>query len=84
VDSDCGPCGYCSPSVNPCGPTDSDALTEGINGPNPYYCHTAFDLCINDSDCGLLDAGVPGTYTICAYNPQALRWECSHLVCLPP
>ena len=70
--------------MEPCGPTDSEALIEGVSGPNPYYCHTASDLCVNDSDCSSLDAGVPGTYTICAYNQQDLRWECSHLVCLPP
>jgi hypothetical protein len=84
VDSDCGPCGYCSPSMETCSPTDSEALVEGVSGPNPYYCHTAFDLCMNDSDCGSLDAGLSLTYTACAYNPQDLRWECTQLVCNIP
>lgn len=37
VDSDCGPGGYCSPSI------------EGLS--TAYYCHTPDDTCANDSDC---------------------------------
>lgn len=39
VDSDCGPGGFCSPSLHGqwCGST--------------YHCHTASDTCVNDSDC---------------------------------
>jgi hypothetical protein len=42
-----------------CYSTNPEAVVEGRNygGPNPYYCHTASDLCINDSDCAPLDAG---------------------------
>jgi hypothetical protein len=39
IDSDCGPGGYCSPSVAP----------EGLL--YAYYCHTRGDTCTNDSDC---------------------------------
>jgi len=42
VDSDCGPQGYCSPSVGGyCGAFDG------------YYCHTNGDTCVNAAtDCG--------------------------------
>jgi hypothetical protein len=59
-----------------CYSANPEAMVEGKNygGPNPYYCHTASDLCTNDSDCTLLDAGTattfPLTYTPCAYNVQ--------------
>ena len=87
VDSDCGPGGYCSPSMEACYSTIPDVEAEGSSGPNPYYCHTSSDLCINDSDCPPLDAGTAssfGTSTFCAYNTQDNRWECTQLVCLPP
>ena len=86
VDSDCGPGGYCSPSMETCYSTNPEAEVEGRNygGPNPYYCHTASDLCINDSDCAPVDAGTvanPLTYTPCAYNVQNTRWECTQFTC---
>jgi hypothetical protein len=72
VDSDCGVGGYCSPSVEACYTT-------------AYYCHTASDLCTNDSDCPSVDAGTPSfASTLCAYNTQDKRWECTELTCLPP
>ena len=74
VDSDCGPGGYCSPS------------REGCEEASPYYCHTALDECINDADCPPVDAGElsPVSIATCAYGPQAQRWACTQLVCLPP
>ena len=59
VDSDCGPGGYCSPSMETCYSSNPEAVVEGRNcdGPNPHYCHTASVLCINDADCASLDAG---------------------------
>ena len=86
MDSDCGPGGYCSPSMETCYSTNPEAVVEGRNygGPNPYYCHTASDLCINDSDCAPLDAGTvtnPMTSTPCAYNVQNSRWECTQFTC---
>jgi hypothetical protein len=71
VDSDCGPGGYCSPSRGSC---------EELS---PYYCHTASDTCISDSDCPYVDGG-ESYVTVCAYNPQAHRWACNQLRCLPP
>jgi hypothetical protein len=87
VDSDCGPGGYCSPSMETCYSTNPEAEVEGRNrgNPNPYYCHTASDLCINDSDCASLDAGTattsPLAHTPCAYYVQDERWECTQFVC---
>jgi len=61
IDSDCGAKGYCSPSraVGGCG---------GLGG---YYCHTAMDACINDSDCP--SGGGP---EVCAYSLTSLHWQC--------
>jgi len=92
VDSDCGPGGYCSPSMEDCAwalSANPDVEAEGSSGPKPYYCHTVSDLCINDSDCAPPDAGTATTsscpqYTPCAYNVQDKRWECAQFVCCPP
>jgi len=65
VDSDCGAGGYCSPSYSPAG-------CGGLGG---YYCHTAVDQCIDDSDCA--DAGF---LTVCAYSTMNSRWECQQQV----
>jgi hypothetical protein len=65
VDADCGAGGYCSPSslTALCG----DSLAG-------YYCHTAGDLCIDDSDCpaSRSSPGAPG----CMYSTTDSRWEC--------
>jgi hypothetical protein len=63
VDSDCGPGGYCSPSLNTlsCG--------EGVGG---YYCHTANDQCIDDSDCASTNGPAA-----CTYSTTSGRWECT-------
>jgi hypothetical protein len=42
VDSDCGVGGYCSPSAG------SSICGDSLLG---YFCHTAADLCTDDSDC---------------------------------
>lgn len=41
IDSDCGPCGFCSPSP------DAPYPTPYV----PYFCHTPADTCIDNSDC---------------------------------
>lgn len=91
VDSDCGTGGYCSPSMVACYSTNRQAEVEGINygGPNPYYCHTASDLCLDDSDCAPPDAGTDATgscpqFTPCAYDVQNHRWECKQFQCCLP
>jgi hypothetical protein len=40
LDSDCGPNGFCSPSMSDC-----------MGTPSGYFCHTPQDTCVNDSDC---------------------------------
>jgi hypothetical protein len=79
VDSDCGPGGYCSPTEG------CDYCAQGSENcaSAPYYCHTASDTCINDTDCPSVDGG-EFSITACAYNPPAQRWACKQLVCLPP
>ncbi|HEV3189408.1 MAG TPA: hypothetical protein VGY54_02865 [Polyangiaceae bacterium] len=69
VDSDCGPGGYCSQSV----------LLNSCDAPGPFYCHTAMDTCIDDSDC-FVDGG--GAF-FCAYDPQVRHWACSPENCPP-
>jgi hypothetical protein len=63
VDSDCGPGGYCSPAWDPnsCG---------SLGG---YYCHTAADQCIDDTDC----AASPNGPAVCTYSTSTKRWECT-------
>jgi hypothetical protein len=69
VDSDCGASAYCSPSYdNTCGPYD------GVRG---YYCHTADDACIDDSDC--VRDGSPFGY--CTYHAEVAHWACSYSIC---
>lgn len=66
IDTDCGAGGYCSPSARPalCG----DSLAG-------YYCHTAGDQCVDDTDCG---ASGPN-FAACEYSTTDSRWECQQL-----
>jgi hypothetical protein len=82
VDSDCGPGGYCSFSD----PILNNGAANVCYGPYLYYCHTASDTCINDSDCGPLDSGTPpeSPANVCAYNTQDNRWECTKTGCAAP
>jgi hypothetical protein len=63
IDSDCGVGGYCSPTlnVNSCG---------SLGG---YYCHTAADQCIDDTDCSSSTTGPQ----VCAWSATTKRWECA-------
>jgi hypothetical protein len=65
IDADCGAQGYCSPS------SDTGICGDSLAG---YYCHTAADLCIDDSDCpqSATVVGNPG----CVYSTTDSRWEC--------
>lgn len=71
VDADCGPKGYCSPSLGSCGNYG------GISG---YYCHTPEDECINDSECES-ESGARGS-PYCAFNLVAGKWMCSSTHCV--
>jgi hypothetical protein len=68
VDSDCGPCGFCSPSDNGsiCGDHDTE-----------YFCHTGSDTCVDDSDCAPSDTG-------CNFDPQTAHWACITQCSPPP
>ncbi|MEO8903623.1 MAG: hypothetical protein ABI627_19050 [Polyangiaceae bacterium] len=73
VDADCGPGGYCSPSEDSCG------------APGPYFCHTALDACVNDTDCPSVDGGTAGiTDGACSYDAQARHWACNQRGCFLP
>jgi hypothetical protein len=60
VDANC-PGSYCSPSYE----------TSGCGGLAGYYCHTAGDTCIDDTDCG--NNGIK----VCAYSATDKKWECA-------
>jgi hypothetical protein len=63
VDADCGE-GYCSPTS-----TGADC-GDNLAG---YYCHTAADLCTDDTDCD----------GECIYSTANSRWQCvGVIVCL--
>jgi len=69
TDADCGPGGFCSPTVDPqCG---------GYRGVQGYDCHTCEDTCVDDTDCG---DGKPGS-PYCAYDPTVGHWTCGTGVC---
>jgi hypothetical protein len=65
VDADCGPGGYCSPSGG-YGTFGCDVA---------YFCHTAADTCVDDTDCE-----APG----CQYDSTAGYWRCGGKGCAPP
>lgn len=64
TDDDCGN-DFCSPSVTSCGPG------WGLLG---HFCHTTFDGCRDDDDCG------EGGY--CAYEEGVQRWTCMSSICV--
>ena len=72
VDADCGPRGFCSPTLGDCG------TFGGLSG---YYCHTATDECVDDADCAGQDAGALGQTPYCAYSRQVGHWRCSSQGC---
>jgi hypothetical protein len=59
VDSDCGADGYCSPSPN-----------GGCGYVGGYYCHTASDTCVDDTQCNEAGGGS------CVWSSPAAHWEC--------
>jgi hypothetical protein len=69
VDADCGPCGWCSPTV-------SSGSCLSVVG---YYCHTPKDQCVNDSDC--LDAGLRSA--TCGYDASLGYWRCIFVLGCP-
>lgn len=72
VDSDCGTCGFCSPSAPyGCGPGWGTAQ---------YACHRPGDACYQDGDCGM-GTGNLNTSPYCAWNPASGGWSCATGIC---
>jgi hypothetical protein len=63
VDADCGPNGYCSPGLDACG------------NPVGFYCHTAADTCIDDTDC------TNGLSMKCIPDATTHMWGCASIGC---
>lgn len=61
VDSDCGPCGFCSPS-----PSVPNYPSPYL----PYFCHTLGDVCIDNGDCH------DTTKACCTFEPKVAHWVC--------
>jgi hypothetical protein len=65
VDSDCdGGGGYCSPAEN----------TMSCGSLLGYYCHTANDQCVDDTDCTTSTGVGP---QVCTYSTTSNRWQCA-------
>jgi hypothetical protein len=71
VDGDC-PNSYCSPSAVHLGPTCMSGIEPGSLG---FFCRTADDECVEDSDCGAADIGA------CIFSVDSLSWVCHELLC---
>jgi hypothetical protein len=72
VDADCGPAGYCSPSL--------DAQCGSFVGVTGWYCHQPGDACTNDHDCSAVDGGQGQTF--CGYQPEVGKWACITAGCV--
>jgi hypothetical protein len=66
VDADCGPGRYCSPTRHTVTLYFDKQVWQG------YYCHTAADACVNDSDCS--QDWLYGAH--CAYDTLESAWNC--------
>jgi hypothetical protein len=71
IDADCGPDGYCSPSLLSLVQNDGYSICD--DGTTGHFCHTPNDLCTDDSDCN------QGT---CNFDLKSQSWSCG--LCLPP
>lgn len=70
VDADCGDGGYCSPSL-----ITSSCICENESCAEGYFCHTARDGCLDDSDC---QAGQS-----CAFDRSAQQFSCHSCLVRP-
>jgi hypothetical protein len=66
IDSDCGSGGYCSPSAG----------YGSFHCETAYFCHTAKDTCVDDTDCGSSQK--------CEFDTTAGIWACGGPTCEPP
>jgi hypothetical protein len=69
TDTDCGASGYCSPTLGGCG---------NYGGVIGYYCHTAADSCVDDTEC--TDPTRGSGY--CMYSPEVGHWSCGYGQCV--
>ncbi len=73
TDADCGPAGYCSPTLDlTCG------TYRGISG---WYCHGPRDACVDDEDCVIVEPAGAKRQGYCAYSLVAGRFTCAFGVC---
>ena len=98
VDSDCGPCGYCSPSVldSLCACMTAELCPDGgpqcfettpDGGTFPVQCACG-DKCghgyyCHTGDDGCVDDSDCPTGETCNYDRLSQRWDCSWAVCAP-
>jgi hypothetical protein len=78
IDSDCGPGGFCSPSLFYLDSSISGSPTSGSGYATfGYFCHTPMDLCRNDSDCdqSTCDGKSDCSLVACGYS-SVNRWDC--------
>lgn len=68
VDADCGPGGYCSPTRSGTTVFQRANIIDAAG----YYCHTAMDTCVDDSDC--VQMATWGSH--CAYDLGKAAWTC--------
>ena len=71
IDADCGPDGYCSPSLLDLVQNNGYSVCDGLA--TGYFCHTPNDRCTDDSDCN------QGT---CNFDLTSQSWSCGP--CYPP
>jgi hypothetical protein len=86
VDADCGPGGFCSPSLigvfcvcmspaycDP--PCPGDGCACGDSCEHGYFCHAPRVTCLDDTDCK------PGAF--CAFDKVERRFSCQECVAIP-
>ncbi len=71
TDADCAS-GFCSPTLGSCG---------DYTGTVGWFCHTCADTCVDDADCGAVDAGSFGR-PYCAFDPMSGHWGCQSTHCV--
>ena len=74
TDRDCGPGGFCSPSL--------DLRCGSYIGVTGWYCHGPKDACIDDEDCPDPRHPDSGYHGHCAYSPIAGHYVCSVSSCV--
>ena len=72
IDGDCGPGGFCSPSL-----LDIDSSISGGPAGFGYFCHTPQDLCLNHGDCDPSACELSSCASMaCGYSLESNHWDC--------